>query len=77
MIMVAVLSVNSRDFHWRLLRAEERVKTITDPLRGSTLCVHCYHQARTLVWCFASFGISDAYTSFNFSFPHGFSTEPL
>lgn len=45
MIMVAVLSVDSRDCHWRLLRAEEKVKTITDPLRGSTPCVHCYHQA--------------------------------
>lgn len=44
MIIVAVLSIDSREFHWRLLRAEEIVKTITNPLRGSTLCVHCYHQ---------------------------------
>ena len=33
--------------------------------------------ARPLAWCFASFGISDAYPTFNFSFPHGFSTELL
>ena len=30
-------------------------------------------QARTLAWCFASFGISDAYQCFCFSFPHKFS----